>query len=76
VAAGVLLLGEPFTATMAAAFVLILSGCVLATGGRRRSRTDQDRDRAQDRPVPAPPAPGSDPEPDPDQVPDGRTARM
>jgi len=48
VAAGVLLLGEPFTATMAAAFVLILSGCVLATGGRR-ARPDQDRDRDEDR---------------------------
>jgi drug/metabolite transporter (DMT)-like permease len=38
VAAGVLLLGEPFTATIAAAFVLILSGCVLATGARRSAR--------------------------------------
>ena len=69
VAAGVLLLGEPFTATIAAAFVLILSGCVLATGARRRAQPDQDQD--QDRPVPAPSAPG----PDPDHVPDGRTAR-
>lgn len=37
VAAGVLLLGEPFTVIIAAAFVLILSGCVLATGGGGRS---------------------------------------
>lgn len=37
VAAGVLLLGEPFTVIIAAAFVLILTGCVLATGGRGRS---------------------------------------
>ena len=34
VAGGVLVLGEPFTVTIAAAFVLILTGCVLATGGR------------------------------------------
>lgn len=34
VAAGVLLLGEPFTAAIAAAFVLILAGCVLATASR------------------------------------------
>ena len=31
VAAGVAVLGEPFTATMAASFVLILTGCLLAT---------------------------------------------
>ena len=35
VAGGVLVLGEPFTATIAAAFVLILAGCVLATASRR-----------------------------------------
>ena len=35
VAAGVTLLGEPFTATIAGSFVLILAGCVLATGARR-----------------------------------------
>jgi drug/metabolite transporter (DMT)-like permease len=35
VAAGVALLGEPFTATIAASFALILGGCVLATGSRR-----------------------------------------
>jgi drug/metabolite transporter (DMT)-like permease len=34
VAGGVLVLGEPFTATIAAAFVLILAGCVLATASR------------------------------------------
>jgi hypothetical protein len=32
VAAGVTLLAEPFTATAAVAFVLILTGCLLATG--------------------------------------------
>jgi drug/metabolite transporter (DMT)-like permease len=35
VAAGVTLLGEPFTATIAASFALILGGCVLATSSRR-----------------------------------------
>jgi hypothetical protein len=35
VAGGVLVLGEPFTVTIAAAFVLILAGCVLATASRR-----------------------------------------
>jgi drug/metabolite transporter (DMT)-like permease len=44
VAAGVALLGEPFTGLIAASFVLILGGCVLATGSRR------------DQPVPAAPA--------------------
>ena len=34
VAGGVLVLGEPFTVTIAAAFVLILTGCVLATASR------------------------------------------
>ncbi len=38
VAGGVVLLGEPFTITIAAAFVLILTGCVLATASRSRSR--------------------------------------
>nr|BFE32057.1 DMT family transporter [Actinomadura rugatobispora] len=36
VAAGVLFLDEPLTGTIAAAFVLILCGSVLATGSRRR----------------------------------------
>jgi drug/metabolite transporter (DMT)-like permease len=36
VAAGVLLLGEPFTATIAASFALILAGCLLATGLQSR----------------------------------------
>jgi len=40
VAAGVLLLGEPLTATVLAAFVLILLGSVLAT---RQRRLRQDR---------------------------------
>jgi drug/metabolite transporter (DMT)-like permease len=35
VAAGVVVLSEPFTATMAAAFALILTGCLLATGQQR-----------------------------------------
>jgi drug/metabolite transporter (DMT)-like permease len=35
VAAGVVLLGEPFTATIAASFGLILAGSLLATGFRR-----------------------------------------
>jgi drug/metabolite transporter (DMT)-like permease len=47
VAAGVLLLGEPFSITIAAAFVLILAGCVLATSGRRSGRPGQDRDQVQ-----------------------------
>src|SRR5579875_2315521 len=36
VAAGVAVLGEPFTATIAASFLLIIAGCVLATVGRAR----------------------------------------
>ena len=35
VAAGVTLLAEPLTATMIASFVLILAGCLLATGSVR-----------------------------------------
>jgi drug/metabolite transporter (DMT)-like permease len=35
VAAGVVVLSEPFTATMAASFALILTGCLLATGQQR-----------------------------------------
>lgn len=46
VAAGVLVLDEPFTTTTAAGFALILTGSVLATRGRRR----------QDAPEPAPAA--------------------
>jgi hypothetical protein len=38
-------LGEPFTVTIAAAFVLILTGCVLATASRAAQ------------PAPGPPAP-------------------
>jgi drug/metabolite transporter (DMT)-like permease len=49
VAAGVLLLGEPFTSTIAAAFVLILTGCVLATGGRA-ARPDQPAEEQPDQP--------------------------
>lgn len=39
VAAGVALLGEPFTMSIAVAFALILGGCVLATGRRRTAET-------------------------------------
>jgi len=53
VAAGVLVLGEPFTATMAIAFALILTGCLLATGsqrdrspGRARQAVEAHRDAA------------------------------
>jgi drug/metabolite transporter (DMT)-like permease len=35
VAAGVLVLGEPFTASVVAGFALIIGGSLLATGGRR-----------------------------------------
>ncbi len=43
VAAGVALLGEPFSATVAASFALILAGCVLATG-RRAATVAAQRD--------------------------------
>lgn len=36
VAAGVVVLGEPFTATIAVSFALILAGCLLASGSRRQ----------------------------------------
>jgi drug/metabolite transporter (DMT)-like permease len=49
VAAGVAVLGEPLTATIAVSFALILAGCLLATGSRRR------------RPAPAGPAAGAAP---------------
>jgi drug/metabolite transporter (DMT)-like permease len=39
VAAGVVLLGEPFTATIAISFALILTGCLLATGLQRGQPT-------------------------------------
>ena len=54
VAAGVLVLGEPFTATIAGAFVLILAGCVLATASRRSGTAGQVHER--DQPVAAPAA--------------------
>jgi drug/metabolite transporter (DMT)-like permease len=58
VAAGVALLGEPFTATIAASFALILGGCVLATGSRREpagaagplAEADQDAELEPDIP--------------------------
>ena len=48
VAAGVVVLSEPFTATMAVSFALILAGCMLATSSRR------------ERPQPADQAPAAD----------------
>jgi drug/metabolite transporter (DMT)-like permease len=42
VAAGVALLGEPFTGLIAASFVLILGGCLLATGSRREQASPAD----------------------------------
>ena len=60
VAAGVALLGEPFTVTIGVAFGLILGGCLLATGTRR------------DQPATVPASPASPAWPartDPDQVP-------
>jgi len=38
VAAGVTLLAEPFTATIAVSFVLILAGCLLATARQSRKQ--------------------------------------
>ncbi|WP_327182737.1 DMT family transporter [Streptomyces sp. NBC_01334] len=70
VAAGALFLDEPLTATIVAAFTLILAGSVLATAGPRRNA------------VPVPLAPGeqpldpaADPRPDPDPRPDRDEAR-
>lgn len=54
VAAGVLVLGEPFTATIAAAFVLILAGSVLAAASRNSGTAGQGHER--DQPVAAPSA--------------------
>ena len=48
VAAGVTVLGEPFTATIAASFVLILTGCLLATarqGSKQAPRAMQEVER-------------------------------
>jgi hypothetical protein len=42
VAAGVALLGEPFTKLIAASFVLILGGCLLATSSRREQASPAD----------------------------------
>ena len=50
VAGGVLVLGEPFTATIAAAFVLILAGCVLATASRA-ARPDHPDQHQADQPA-------------------------
>jgi hypothetical protein len=49
VAAGVTLLAEPFTATIAVSFALILTGCLLATGprhGQPPEGTARSHDRA------------------------------
>jgi drug/metabolite transporter (DMT)-like permease len=45
VALGVAVLGEPLTAAMMAAFVLILGGSVLATRGGKRRGPGADRRR-------------------------------
>jgi drug/metabolite transporter (DMT)-like permease len=43
VAAGVILLGEPFTVTIAASFALILAGCLLATRPQREQPPEERR---------------------------------
>ena len=60
VAAGVLVLGEPFTATIAAAFVLILTGCVLATASRGRGSRGSESSGRDDRSGHGDPSGGSD----------------
>ncbi len=65
VAGGVLLLGEPFTATIAAAFVLILGGSVLASGGRSSQPDQHQPDQGQldqRQPAAAPPTASTDPD--------------
>ena len=68
VAGGVLVLGEPFTVTIAAAFVLILTGCVLATSGRAPQLGQEIQPGQLAKPDPrvqpaaAPPAAGTDPD--------------
>jgi drug/metabolite transporter (DMT)-like permease len=57
VAAGVALLGEPFSGTIAAAFALILGGCVLATGAGRRRRAARPERADPGWPAARPPAP-------------------
>jgi drug/metabolite transporter (DMT)-like permease len=54
VAAGVILLGEPFTATIAGSFALILAGCLLATGLQQRVRQAPTPQDADPEPPPAP----------------------
>ena len=53
IVAGVLVLGEPLTATIVVAFALILAGCVLATSGGRRPAEG----RAPSGPVASPESP-------------------
>src|SRR5262249_30264114 len=48
VAAGVAFLSEPFTVTMAVAFVLILAGCLLATGIQRGRPVPADQEATAD----------------------------
>jgi len=47
VAAGVMLLGEPFTATIAVSFALILGGCLLATAAQRPAPGPTSRGQAR-----------------------------
>ena len=47
VAAGVAVLGEPFTATIAVSFALILGGCVLATGTSKPAAPQESKPQSQ-----------------------------
>ena len=54
VAAGVILLGEPLTVTIAASFALILAGCLLATRSQREQPAEEPQAPAvESSPVPA-----------------------
>jgi drug/metabolite transporter (DMT)-like permease len=48
VAAGVALLGEPLTVTIITSFVLIITGCILATGRQQDQQMPQDQQDEQD----------------------------
>ena len=61
VAAGVALLGEPFTKVIAASFVLILGGCVLAAGSRREPASPAELGDPVAEPALAPPPDGPAP---------------
>ncbi|MDR0342096.1 MAG: DMT family transporter [Nocardiopsaceae bacterium] len=56
VAAGVAVLGEPLTATIAVSFALILAGCLLATGSQRRRPATDGPAAVAASPAPAAPA--------------------